>query len=132
MSSKFKVAAEKVAEINEQFFAKKTISSLEHGRLRSEVLGKALFELAAQHGVNLVAPLFIDSRGEYKITAIDPSGRDPKYGAGHFGEAFASILNGHSPRCGVSPGAIMHERDGWCMMNHFEVEKMILAAANLV
>lgn len=43
---------------------------MQHGDLRQASLSEALFELAAESGVQLQTPLQIDSRGEYSIVAM--------------------------------------------------------------
>lgn len=98
---------------------------------RGDLLGKALQCLAASHGVTLETPLHIDSRGEFSIVALPADGSSPKLGCGPYGEAFAAILNQHRPRQGINPGVVLPE-SGWCRMNHFEVEKMVLNQAKVL
>lgn len=104
------------------------IGAYPFGVARGEHLGKALQYLAACHGVTLEGPLHIDSRGEFSIVALPADGSSPKLGCGPYGEAFAAILNQHHPRQGINPGTVLPE-SGWCRMNHFEVERMVLAQA---
>lgn len=125
MTEKFIAAATQVVEANQQFFSGK-ISPVEHRRLREAGLASALTEAAAECGVSLVQPLQVDSRGEFNITAVAPVGYIG-HGESLFGQDFANLLNGFSPRCGLAPGAVLEASNGWCMMNHFNVEKMILA-----
>lgn len=125
MASKFSEHAAKLTELHKLFRDSK-LSSVEFANLRETELGKALLALAKEHGVALEQPLQCDSNGEFSIVALNPNGTPTNMGAGPFGKEFADLLNQYSPRTGVRPGATLDERNGWCRMNHFEVEKMIL------
>lgn len=126
MSSKFSEAAEELIEANQQFSAGK-IKSVQHSDLRAASLAKALNELAIELGVKLQMPLQINARGEFSVVACKPDGTDPRNGCGHYGEKFASLLNRHQPRTGTSGSpSTMSPESGWCNVNHFEVENMVL------
>lgn len=56
-------------------------------------------------------------------------GSDPQYGCGHFGKRFADLLNQYNPRTGLSPSATLLPESGWCRMNHFDAERVVLVAA---
>lgn len=111
-----------------QEFASGELSSLDHSRAREACLSAALDEIAEDCGIKLQGPLQINSRGEFSLVALDPSGRDPLLGAGQYGEAFANILSRYSWRCGteaVPAGTKILPENGWCRLNHFEAEKMV-------
>ncbi len=91
---------------------------------RERILAAALDTLAADCGVRLQMPLQIDSRGEFSIVAVHEDGRNTTYGCGPYGAEFAALLNQHKPRTGTLPGDVLPE-NGWCYMNHFEVERMV-------
>lgn len=93
-----------------------TLSSVQHGRQRESALAGALHAMAASHGVKLKNYLHINSLGEFDIFAT-----------GKYGQAFADWLNKGAPRCGYLPGAKMDASSSWCFMNHFDVERMVLA-----
>jgi hypothetical protein len=112
-------------------FADGKINPQEHKHQREESLAQALHELAMMHGVKLQTPLQLDSNGEFSIVALNKSGEPVIYGAGQFGNDFVAILNKHSPRTGVSPGATLLPSSGWCRMNHFDVENMIMDCSGL-
>ncbi|MBY0466250.1 MAG: hypothetical protein K2W33_15035 [Burkholderiales bacterium] len=111
-------------------FQTQKISSLEHARQREAALAKALDLIALEHGVNLQKPLQIDSNGEFSIVALRPDGpvgQDPKiHGCGHFCNGFNELLNAHNPRCGISPGATLFPESGWCRLNHFGAERLVV------
>lgn len=104
------------------------LSPVDAGRTRELWLGKCLSALAARFEVRLREPLVIDSRGEYSLQALPerPGARETECGA--FGAGFAEVLNPHQPRTGVKPGAIMTSTSGWCYMNHFDVERLVMSA----
>jgi len=92
---------------------------------RERILAAALDTLAADFGVRLEMPLRIDSRGEFNLTALHENGLNPTWGCGSYGAEFAALLNQYNPRCGTSPGAVLLPENGWCYLNHFEVERMV-------
>jgi hypothetical protein len=107
-------------------FAAKTLTSVAHSRKREALLQKGLVAIAQSHGVNLSA-VGIDANGEFRLKA-NPEGnthRD-REACGPF-KTFAEVLNKHNPRCGMQPPAILEANSGWCMINHFDVERLILA-----
>jgi hypothetical protein len=110
-------------------FAALEIKSVEHADLRGPCLATALSELAAVHGVTLQLPMHIDSRGEFRIVALNPDGTSPLYGSGPFGD-FATVLNLYRPRTGIFAGATLLPESGWCYMNHFDVERMVTEQAS--
>lgn len=129
MNDKFLAAVGALKDADE-LFAKGEIPPLKHSNSRKVALVFALIELAVEHGVTLQLPLEIDANGEFSLVAMPADGSSPDYGAGHFGKSFAELLNAYSPRTGVAPGATMLPESGWCKMNHFKVERMILDVAN--
>ena len=126
MSTAFLESAQALVDANEQFFVERNLSSFDHSRAREAAIAGALAAMATEMGVTLQAPLQIDSRGEFSIIAKKSDGSDPRLGAGGYGEAFAAALNRHGPRTGISPGAVMTAEAGWCWLNHFSAEKMVL------
>lgn len=127
MSAAFREAAAALHAANQQFAAG-DLSPLAHSRARETALIAGLVALAADFGVTLQCPSAIDSRGELAITAVHPDGRSPEMGCGEFG-SLSEILNRHNPRQGIAPGPWLGERSGWCHMNHFDAERMILEHA---
>jgi hypothetical protein len=109
-----------------QAFRAHTISSVEHARQRELALGQAVFALGEMHGIAFQQPLHIDSRGEFALVVMPPDGRDPAQGTGQYGEAFVGILNGHNPRTGAQPTRHMSADNGWCRINHFDLERLVL------
>lgn len=107
-------------------FEANELKSVPYSDLRQQHLSAAVTALASGHGVTLRAPLYIDGNGEYSIVAVE-EGRDPRMGTGQFGE-FAEVLNPHRPRTGIVPCALSPE-SGWCRINHFSVENMVMAQA---
>ena len=97
------------------------LKPVQAGDQRAAALAKALDLLAKICGVDdLQQPLNIDSRGDFSVVS--------KKG---FTEDFCSKLNPNRPRTGVEPGAILNPGNGgWCYMNHFQVERMVVAACN--
>lgn len=104
-------------------FAAAELSPVAHSHAREAALAHALQNLAATYGVMLEAPLQIDSRGEFSIVSR-PEGSVRGMGTSPFGE-FAEVLNKHRPRTGVLPGTL-DPSNGWCLMNHFDVERMVV------
>jgi len=97
------------------------LKPVQAGDQRAAALAESLDLLAKIRGVDdLQQPLHIDSRGDFSIVS--------KKG---FTADFCYDLNPNYPRTGVSPGAIMHPGNGgWCYMNHFQVERMVINACN--
>lgn len=109
-------------------FAAGEIKPVEQASLRGACLADALRDLASIFDVTLQMPLQIDSLGEFSIVAMPKDGSSPLYGCGPFGE-FAAVLNGYRPRTGSRPTASLSPQSGWCLMNHFEVERMVIEQA---
>lgn len=130
MASKFNAAVAELIHEKASFGAGLT-SAVAHGSARAGCLAAALAELAAEHGVVLQRPLQIDSRGEFSIVAMPADGSAFACGAGPFGEVFSQLLNRHNPRTGISPGATLEPKSGWCSLNHFDVERLVLAQYEL-
>ena len=123
MSAQFKQAAEALVLANTKFAAGE-LTPMGHRDARESAMVKALAALAKEFDVQILEPIHVDSRGELKIVAIHPDGRPPSMGCGQFG-AFAELLSRNRARMGIAPGHISPE-NGWCMMNHFDVERMVL------
>jgi tape measure domain-containing protein len=95
--------------------------------LREPALIKALTAMAAEMGVTLRQPCQINSNGEISVVAEQAAPSGPNRDAcGSYGESFAAALSKHHPRTGVVPMAVVPPDNGWCYLNHFEAEKMVL------
>ncbi len=107
------------------------VSPLGAGRLREGLLSKGLRILAAEAGIELREPLQINANGEYAVIAemTDPSLRSMG-ASGPYGAAFAALLRRFDTRTGqfAVKGHVLPE-NGWCWMNHFEVERMLTSLA---
>lgn len=123
----FLEAAASLRSANRDFFEARSISPMAHRDRREAALSSALVAMAAGFGVELKQPIYCDSRGEFPIVALasDPDSRRMGFCAS-FGEGFTAFLNAHQARTGIAPGHL-DPSNGWCRMNHFEVEKMVLA-----
>lgn len=119
----FHVAMSALNEAHTLFGAGK-ISSVQHGDSRQAALVAGLEAMAAGFGVKLRGPLQIDSRGEFSIV-VEPSPDADGEARPQMGADFANSLNCFGPRTGTMPGAVMSPESGWCLMNHFSVEKML-------
>ena len=95
---------------------------------RERLLNLSLAALAEDLGSRLKPIGRINVNGEVLISAA-PEEEYAKYRdyCGKFGETFAKLLNSCTPRCGIAPGAIMHADSGWCYINHFLAEKMVMS-----
>jgi hypothetical protein len=96
------------------------------GDYRAHHLAEGLRELAKKHGIKFREPLHIDTNGEFHLTVSNGTPHDgPNDGCGRYG-TLAPILVKYRPRTGIYPTKhLSAEHDGWCMMNHFDVEKML-------
>lgn len=128
MSPQLQMATQSLLEANDQF-ASGALSSVGHRDAREAALSAGLQALAAEFGVTLRAPLLVDSRGEYTLVAELPElpkgGGRSAQSSGCFGD-LAAVLNRYAPRTGVFPGAILLRECGWCYLNHFNAERMLL------
>lgn len=106
-----------------------TLKPVQHGQARSAAIAAAMAALALAHNVVLQTPLQINTLGEFSIVAIDPNQPNPKYGCGRFGAVFADRLTRHKARTGVYGPAILDECNGWCMLNHFAAEALVVEYA---
>jgi hypothetical protein len=118
-------AVNHMVQANEQF-ASERITPAQHAALHEAAMVRALKELAAQCGIELVMPLQINSIGEISIVA-KPGPQQSAKSLGHFGQEFADYLNSFSPRTNLRPGVPLSADNGRCHMNHLDVEKMLLA-----
>jgi len=129
----FLTSTDDLVQANHAFFSKREISPVAHKDQREAAMSSGLAALARFFNVTLKAPLQVNSNGEFML-AVEQLGDgvatiNPYNGARVFGAAFAELLNAHSPRTGISPSAVLTPEGAWCYMNHFSVEKMLLAAA---
>lgn len=103
----------------------KELTPWEIGRLRESKLADGLRALAVRHGIKFREPLHIDSNGEFPLVVI---GTEEPF-CGQYGEKLARIIGAHRPRTGIhaQEGNYMLAENGWCYMNHFDVERMLEA-----
>ncbi len=125
MSFRFIAAVNHLVQADEQL-SNGRISVAQHAALRESALIRALKELAAQCGVELVMPLQIDSVGEISIVAKPEAGQTT-HRLGSFGQAFVDHLNEFSPRTNLKPGTKLLPANGRCHMSHVDVQKMVMA-----
>jgi hypothetical protein len=95
----------------------KGMTPWEAGRMRESMLATGLRTLGAKHGLLFREPLQIDSNGEFSL-AVD-------HDVHGYGQPFVDLLNRHNPRTGILPTKHMDPRNGWCRINHFDVERML-------
>lgn len=105
-----------------------TTSAVAHGHARGAAICAAVIAMACSFGVKLKPIGGIDSRGELNITAAKAV-EDGTAGCGRFGGPFAELLNAANVRTGMAPPAQLDSESGWCILNHFEAEKMVLRYA---
>jgi len=125
MSFRFIAAINHLVQADEQLSLGR-ITAAQHAALRESALIRALNELAAQCGVELVMPLQIDSAGEISIVAKPEAGKST-HRQGSFGQAFVDHLNEFSPRTNLKPGTKLALGNGRCHMSHDDVQKMVMA-----
>ena len=123
MSFELKLIIDQLKKNDAEFFKEQKITSVQHGSFRERTLVRALEQVAMETGVKLQKPLRIDARGEFNLVVDGPS--KPPIGTILFGAKFAELLTAHNPRCGVSAGATISPTDGWCMLNHFDAERLV-------
>lgn len=111
--------------INESF-KEGSMTSVAYSLMRSRALLDALRGVVFMHGVELEEPLQIDSNGEVSLIAKNPNGPASIYGSGHFGKDLADLITEYRPRTGQAYGANLSPENGWCKMNHFDVERMVV------
>lgn len=83
---------------------------------REKALADGLRALATKYGFDFKEPLQITSNGEFVLSLA--------YNA-RYGEAFVLLLNKHRPRTGMHPTKFIDPSNSWCMMNHFDVARML-------
>jgi hypothetical protein len=110
-------------------FSKGHTTAVAHGHARGAAICAAVIAMARSFGVKLNPLGGIDACGELSITAAKAV-PDGMAGCGRFGGPFAELLNAANARTGSSPPAHLHSESGWCMLNHFDAEKMVLRYAN--
>lgn len=110
---------------NDTRFSAGEITPLPHSRERESLLSKGLVLMGQICGIHLKEPLQIDANGEFSVVAKDPNSNLPGF-AGQFGSEFAHWLSQINTRTGVSASKreVLPE-NGWCNINHFEVEKLL-------
>lgn len=124
LNQEFRQAIAVLKQTNEDFRNGHT-TSVAHARTREAALRAALTALARHHGVLLAYVRGIDGNGEFRIAAVTKKGDNPAHGCAPFGPAFTALLNTAKPRTGIIPCALSPD-NGWCYLNHFEVERLVL------
>jgi hypothetical protein len=125
MQTKFLSAASALVEASAEFQAGNTLS-VRFSSTREAALVTALNALADEHGFKLEAPLQLDSRGEFRLVAMRPQESPGWPSTSSFGAKFVERLNRHNPRTGAQAGAILCAENGWCFLNHFDAERLVL------
>jgi hypothetical protein len=127
MNKEFRQAVAVLRQTNEDFKAGQT-TAVAHGHARGAAICAAVVAMARSFGVKLKAIGGIDARGELNITAAKAV-EDGTAGSGRFGGPFAELLNASNVRTGVAPPAHLDSESGWCIINHFDAESMVLRYA---
>lgn len=128
MKTNIQESLRELADTNAKF-TRAEISPLEHSRQREALLGTALSAIASDQNLILQEPLQIDARGEFSIVALKRLGSNPRVeGCAQFSVTLAELLTRFNSRTGVSPGVISPV-NGWCLLNHFEAERLVKAYA---
>ena len=128
MPLRFIAAVDRLKQAGEQLSIGR-ITPVQHAALREAALLRALKEMAASCGIELVQPLGIDGKGDISMVAKPSCDALSRSATGQFGQAFADLLNGYSPRVGQRADATLSPESGKCLMSHLNVEKMILELA---
>ncbi len=97
---------------------------VQQGQAREKALAHGLRIFALQHGREFREPLQCDSNGEFHLAIVNPDNPTGE-ACGRFGGGMAEIIARHNPRCGISPSNHMSPDNGWCRMNHFDVENLL-------
>jgi hypothetical protein len=127
MNKEFRQAIAVLNQTTEDF-SKGHTSAVAHGHTRGAAICAAVTAMARSFGVTLEPIGCIDARGELSIFAAKAVA-DGKAGCGRFGGPFATFLNEANVRTGIRPPAHLESESGWCYLNHFEAEKMVLRYA---
>lgn len=107
-----------------------TLIGVNYKDVREPALADALRAMALAHGVTLQEPVQIDANGEFSIVAVNPAGTMLLHGCGKFGDEFAAALTRHKARTGFPGPNTIDSAAGWCRLNHFEAERMVLDYAS--
>lgn len=127
MNKEFRQAIAVLKQTNEDFSNGHT-SSVAHGHTRSAALCAAVTAMARSFGVTLEPIGCIDARGELSIFAA-ATATEGRTRSGRFGGPFATLLSESNVRTGIRPPAHLASESGWCYINHFDAEKMVLRYA---
>lgn len=91
-------------------------SPVQRADARQQALMAGLHRLATKYGFAWKSSLYINSRGEIDLFLEDGQ---------KYGPEFVLLLNKHNPRTGINPTKYMDPSNNWCMMNHFDVTRML-------
>lgn len=127
MNTDFTKAINDLRQTTESF-KKGATSPIAHGTARGGAICAAVVAMAKSFDVTLKPIGGIDSRGDIHITAAKGV-EDGTAGCGRFGAEFAEWLNTSNVRTGLCPPAHLSPDSGWCIINHFDAERMILRYA---
>lgn len=127
MSNAFQAAVAELIQAKQDFDTG-LLKSVPYADVRGNALCRAVMELARIFGVELNTLHGIDSRGELHLSVINVEQPGGLF-CGYFGTKFAELLNAANVRTGIQPPAHLHDRSGWCIINHFEAENMVLRYA---
>ena len=93
---------------------------------REIALANGLRLLARWHSKEFREPLSINSVGEIELIIKNPDAAEEQAGfCGRYGDALAARIARYNPRTGTQPSNHMSPDNGWCYMNHFDVERML-------
>ena len=107
----------------------RSLSPVALGNAREDALIEGLHGLADEYGKK-INPTFINAWGEMDFNIIGDMGPGNHLPSGQYGEELAAFLSEIATRTGTtaSVGHVLPE-NGWTMINHFEVEKLLLNVA---
>lgn len=92
-------------------------SPLEQGRAREAALAEGVYRLGFKYGVTFKGPIHIRGlRGEMDLFLKDGQ---------RYGEELAKLIAKHNPRMGSISTKHMDPLNSWCLMNHFDVARML-------
>lgn len=113
---------------NHMAFQSGEIKSVQHGDKRLGLMRKGLQLIADSFNFPAVIG-HCDSRGEFGFAG---NNGNPNEGCQGFGKELAALLSQIETRTGISSrkGEVLPE-NGWCNINHFDVERLLHIAADI-
>lgn len=122
MNTQSKTPAETLKDLPNQ-----GLNPLQFARAREIAIIAGLKNLATSLGITFKTALQVNSNGELLLAVQKEDAGPMELACGAFGEKFAALLNQHRPRTGVPGPNLMCPESGWCYLNHFEAEKLVLS-----